>query len=417
MTQIKWSFAVITNLLISIVVVGGSWLMTQSDLQRSAYEVARIKGDSLFHLIKTTRSWNSSHGGVYVPVTVGTQPNVYLDTVDRDVTDSLGRKLTKVNPAYMLRQISDQLEGGDVEIRLASLQPIHLLNAADEWEKKMLPLFEDGQRDSIVSLEGDTFRFIAPLPLEQSCLSCHQNDKYQLGEVSGGISISFPAQQIAQLVDGLVAQSKNRYLLVFCSIFLLGMGMFLLASFLSKKLANSADYASELLQLANLDSLTGVLNHRAFIENSELEFKRSQRRGSELSILMLDLDHFKKVNDTHGHQAGDEVLISIVDQIRFNLRDSDVLGRWGGEEFCILLPDTSEKSAYQIAERIRITIEKMTLNLVQDHSEENISITVSIGSAERKKSQSSVVSEQIKKADQALYKAKNAGRNQTLVFY
>lgn len=416
MIQTKWFLAIVANLVISIAVVGSSWLMTQKDLQHSAYEVARIKGDSLFHLIKATRSWNSSHGGVYVPVTSDTQPNTYLNSADRDVVDSFERHLTKVNPAYMLRQISDLLDGGDVEIRITSLRPLHLFNVADDWERKMLPLFEFGQHNSIVELVDNEFRFIAPLPFEESCFTCHQSEEYQVGDVSGGISISFPAQKINQLVDALVAHSKNRYLVVFSSIFLLGMGMFLLANVFSRKLANSDIYASKLLYKANHDSLTGLLNHRTFIEKAEYEFKRSQREGSCLSILMLDLDYFKKINDTHGHQAGDEMLISIVDQVGFHLRETDLSGRWGGEEFIVLLADADETTACFIAERIRLAIEEMTVNLVNGRSEENVKVTVSIGVSERKKSNSSELSVQIKKADQALYTAKKTGRNQVSVF-
>lgn len=416
MIQRKWFLAIVANLAISIIIVGSSWLMAQKDLQHSAYEVARIKGDSLFHLIKATRSWNSSHGGVYVPVTSDAQPNMYLNTADRDVVDSLGRHLTKVDPAYMLRQISDLLDGGDVEIRATSLSPLHFYNVADEWEREMLPLFEFGQHEGIVELVGNKFRFIAPLPFEQSCFTCHQSEEYQVGDISGGISISFPAQKINQLVDVLVVHSKNRYLVVFGSIFLLGMGMFYLANVFSRKLANSDMYASKLLYKANHDSLTGLLNHRAFIEKSEYEFKRSQREGSYLSILMLDLDFFKNINDTHGHQAGDEMLISIVDQVGFHLRDTDLSGRWGGEEFIVLLADTDENTASLIAERIRRAIEEMTVNLVNGRSEENVKVTVSIGVSERKKSNSSELNVQINNADQALYTAKKSGRNRVSVF-
>jgi diguanylate cyclase (GGDEF)-like protein len=131
---------------------------------------------------------------------------------------------------------------------------------------------------------------------------------------------------------------------------------------------------------------------------------------------MLDLDYFKKINDTHGHQAGDEMLISIVDQVGFHLRETDLSGRWGGEEFIVLLADADETTACFIAERIRLAIEEMTVNLVNGRSEENVKVTVSIGVSERKKSNSSELSVQIKKADQALYTAKKTGRNQVSVF-
>ena len=110
------------------------------------------------------------------------------------------------------------------------------------------------------------------------------------------------------------------------------------------------------------------------------------------------------------------MLISIVDQVGFHLRDTDLSGRWGGEEFIVLLVDTDESTACFIAERIRLAIEEMTVNLVNGRSEKNVKVTVSIGVSERKKSNSSELNVQINNADQALYTAKNSGRNRVSVF-
>jgi two-component system, cell cycle response regulator len=152
--------------------------------------------------------------------------------------------------------------------------------------------------------------------------------------------------------------------------------------------------------LINLDPLTGIYNRRYF----NLKAAELCKKGGDLSLVMIDLDYFKQVNDSYGHLTGDEILKQTVQQIKKNLRISDILARFGGEEFALLLPNTKIDSAYIVAERIRSTIEN-------EHYEQ-ISGTASFGVSEFKRGGS--IEDFINYADKALLIAKQRGRNQVV---
>lgn len=156
--------------------------------------------------------------------------------------------------------------------------------------------------------------------------------------------------------------------------------------------------------LARFDALTGVLSRRALGEALDMEVERAKRYGSPLACLMLDLDHFKTFNDTYGHQFGDKVLHRIASVISEHCRTNDHLGRFGGEEFLIILPETRICGAMTLAERVRSAVAETTL----DRNEEQI--TVSIGVTEWRDSDGSA-DRLIARADRALLEAKAAGRN------
>lgn len=162
---------------------------------------------------------------------------------------------------------------------------------------------------------------------------------------------------------------------------------------------------SELRYVAERDSLTGVLNRRSFLSAFNKQISVSDRHHAPLSVLLIDLDHFKKINDTWGHRVGDEVLCKFTDIARACLRDEDVLGRIGGEEFAAVLPEATLDDAKQIAERLRLEVsEKMS------KTEENpVGLTVSIGVARLIHGESSEML--MHRADQAMYLAKSTGRN------
>lgn len=160
--------------------------------------------------------------------------------------------------------------------------------------------------------------------------------------------------------------------------------------------------------LAAHDGLTGLLNHRTFHSILGDEIARSQRYGTSVSLLMLDLDHFKRVNDKYGHVAGDEVLVKVGKLIHHAARSMDKVCRYGGEEIAVILPETKVEGAVIFAERLRSAIESHLFNIGEDQA---ISITVSIGVATALKNTTSV-KELVDVADQALYVAKNQGRNQ-----
>lgn len=160
-------------------------------------------------------------------------------------------------------------------------------------------------------------------------------------------------------------------------------------------------------ELATMDPLTGVFNRRHFFELARLEVERAARYGRALSLLMLDADHFKQINDRYGHLAGDEVLRTIARRCQQSLREMDIIGRYGGEEFLILLPETAATAALQVAERLGATIGAEPV--VTEAGE--IAARVSIGVASIAAGATGSVYQLLDEVDRALYRAKAAGRN------
>lgn len=165
----------------------------------------------------------------------------------------------------------------------------------------------------------------------------------------------------------------------------------------------------ELQRLAETDFLTGIANNRRFFEDGEREIQRARRYGHPLAALMLDLDHFKKVNDTYGHAAGDKVLVAMTDTFRRLLRDIDVFGRLGGEEFAILLPETDLAGGRATAERLRMAIAETQI----DAGNRTLKITISIGVTLLSPDDAGLDAV-LKRADDAMYEAKRHGRNRVV---
>lgn len=164
---------------------------------------------------------------------------------------------------------------------------------------------------------------------------------------------------------------------------------------------------ADLRRLASEDDLTGAHNRRYILALAAREWERSRRYGGALSLLMVDVDHFKRVNDTCGHAVGDGVLQTLVRTCGVCLRRTDAVGRLGGEEFLVLLPDTDEHAAAEIGERLRAVLASSEMTAAG----QPLRITVSVGVASRHPDTASL-EHLLKRADDALYAAKAAGRNQ-----
>ena len=160
------------------------------------------------------------------------------------------------------------------------------------------------------------------------------------------------------------------------------------------------------------DFLTGLLSRESFMSHALIELNRAVRANSQLSLLMLDIDFFKLVNDSFGHQAGDEVLKSVAEHIKSILRDFDVCGRIGGEEFLILLPETNKEESQEVAERIRHFIEVAKISLTNDKPPVQVTVSIGLSSLLSKEDSIDAI---INRADQALYNAKNTGRNRVCI--
>jgi diguanylate cyclase (GGDEF)-like protein len=163
----------------------------------------------------------------------------------------------------------------------------------------------------------------------------------------------------------------------------------------------------QLRSLALVDSLTRLWNRGAILEILEVEFSRAKRRGVSTGLIMADLDNFKRINDTYGHPAGDTVLLETAHRIRTSLRSSDAAGRYGGEEFLIVLPEVDLALASEIAERIRASL--VVDNIITPRG--IISVTFSLGVGVIPGNKDIRLESVISQVDKALYQAKNEGRN------
>ena len=177
----------------------------------------------------------------------------------------------------------------------------------------------------------------------------------------------------------------------------------------AEKLAQELLEANKKLrELAYRDGLTGLYNHRYFQEILEREIKRARRYKKPLSLLMIDIDHFKKINDTYGHLHGDEVLKRLAQIFSESIRACDYAARYGGEEFSIILPETLLNGALNVAERLRQRVKNTPIVL----ADQEIRVTISIGLAAYENTQREITRSQlIALADKALYQSKMAGRD------
>ena len=183
-----------------------------------------------------------------------------------------------------------------------------------------------------------------------------------------------------------------------------------LSEFIAMSISNAVLY-EQTRKLAVTDGLTGISNRENMKKSLLSEFDRSTRYNSPLAVIFLDVDNFKEVNDAHGHQKGDEVLIAVGTLLKKMCRSNDIAARYGGEEFLMVLPQSNAQGAFKIAERLREEVMKMGFTA----NESNFTVTASCGVAELNTDSMENIDQLIALADQALYEAKNGGRNKTII--
>lgn len=206
-----WFVVIVTSAMINIYLA-----------QSHADEISSSQARTMFEHIVLTRSWNARHGGVYVPVTTTTQPNPYLQVPNRDVVTKNGVKLTKINPAYMTRQVSElALESTGVQFHITSLDPIRPKNAPTPWERAALERFELGEKKIGEFLNDEhKYHYMAPLMVTKGCLKCHAEQGYKLGDIRGGISVTHPVEEILHNRDHTIVNTLVVHTLVLIISFL-----------------------------------------------------------------------------------------------------------------------------------------------------------------------------------------------------
>ncbi|MDH4162318.1 MAG: diguanylate cyclase [Nitrospirota bacterium] len=359
-----------------------------------------VRARSLFNSIILAREWNAHYGGVFVEKKAGVSSNPYLRNPDIRTSD--GKTYTKRNPALMTREISElAARKGLFTFHITSLKPLNPANTADAFEQSALKNFETGSAEQFMTdrAGGALFRYMAPLFVERPCLQCHEHQGYRIGDVRGGISVSFDVQDVA-------AKIRNNTLAIIFFSFLTILSLLGLIYYFSMRLIKKMYEARRHIErLATIDGLTGVFNRRHLVSRFVVEFARGRRHKKPLGCIILDLDRFKNVNDTHGHLTGDKVLKEVALRLSTSVRDYDILGRYGGEEFLVVLPETGVAECTRLAERIRSVIKEQPI--------EGITVTASLG-ATVSSDRDETIDDMVKRADDALYRAKDEGRDRVI---
>lgn len=364
------------------------------------------QGQAFFEEVVITRQWSAKHGGVYVKVGPDTVINPYLLQIPGlkvVIKDQDGIEYTMKNPALMTRELSEIAETkGIFKFKITSLNPLNPTNRADTFEQTALGVFNQGQKEYFAFVEdGDKvfFRYMAPLITEKACLKCHAQQGYKEGDIRGGISVSIPATAMLEQIN------ENRYFIILIAIAIVGL-IYAIIRYVARVFIVDLNRAEQQLrEIASRDFLTSLLNRREAYRQIHDEIARAERNQRPVGFILFDIDHFKRLNDSYGHNAGDEVLKQLAVKLMAALRDYDIACRYGGEEFLVVAPETGPDETFKLAERLRLTIEATDFRA----DTQIISITVSVGVSHFQQGDS--IEKVISRADSALYRAKDRGRN------
>jgi diguanylate cyclase (GGDEF)-like protein len=292
-------------------------------------------------------------------------------------------------------------------------------------------------------LAGDEdIRYLYPIVVKKECLSCHTNAK--IGDINGVLDVRFPVANLkislTTMINSFIIFFTLFTIMIFAILYFrlntllvnplkqfIGMIQEIInkndmgkrvslktkilevkniESYVNRMLDSIQDYYERLQELSDRDYLTGLYNRRKFEEFLSYEIKRSVRHDDKFTILMIDLDNFKYVNDTYGHASGDLVLKEVTEIFSKNLRNADILARLGGDEFAVILPQTSYEDGYVVVEKLRSRLEATPISLMFDQ----ITLTASFGVAEYPE-QGESIETLLTGSDLAMYKAKRSGKN------
>lgn len=397
----------ILSLVSVILIVGIFWGFNTRNVTLIKHQLAH-EARAFFQEIVQTRHWIIKQDGIYIKQKPGMRIDPLLASIKglkTTITDKEGESYLLRNHAAVTKMISalateDQVFG----LNITSLNPMNPLNEADDFESRALQQFEDGVKEVSEftnTPSGVLFRYMAPLLTEKECLKCHADQGYDLGDIRGGISISIPATRIANEI------TETRIYTIISAIALLSVLLSLIIYISHHFIRDLEQSELQLIELATTDGLTGLLNRREGIRRFEQEISQSIREKLPLSVIIIDIDLFKRINDNFGHQTGDEAIVLVSETLVSTLRNYDIICRYGGEEFLIVLPTTALKRAIETAERLRIVVEESEI-ISEDNNQ--VELTISLGVSSLKPGDS--LDGLVYRADNALYIAKQEGRNQ-----
>lgn len=402
---------------------------TKNEYQKISEKILFEQALTLYNSLVTMREWSSNHGAIYIKAHDNIKPNPYL--IDNHTFTKDNELLIKINPAWMTRQISEMSnEKQKYYFKITSLNPMNPINAPDEFEKRALKYLQNNKNETYyTSMNKDRYNFLGSLKVETSCLNCHSTQNYQLGDVIGGLRVSIPTDYYNEKNEIVESKANILYFVTFFtsivfiiiitftihSIYVRELNILKLNKTLESKVNQRTKELREankkLLKISTIDYLTNLSNRRHFFEIGSKAFLLAKRENKNISIICIDIDFFKQINDTYGHDIGDEVLKFVANKMIKSVRKSDIVARTGGEEFTILLHNTDENSALIIAEKLRTSIENN--NYTKDDLE--VKVTISLGISQLKEDDEEL-DFIISRADKALYIAKK-NRNKSVIYH
>ena len=406
-----FQFRQLETFLISLCVIislfiAGIFIFLDNNMSKRMIQRVREQAVAYHDLINHTKQWNFDYGGVYVEKNNGVKSNIYLEKlgIQPDIQCQNGRVLTIRNHAIMTSEISRRSEHDEgVKFRLISLKPLDPANTPDPFERNILVQFASGKQEIYEMIDDPArpiFRYVRPLLAESNCMECHSGQGVRLGDVLGAISITIPTKQ-------LLTEARNTRLIILISAVALIGFLVGITYFMTLRLAIDLGKAQNRLQtMALTDELTGLNNRRQVMARLEEEFQRAIRLNESISLISIDIDHFKRINDTYGHPFGDLVLKQVATHMQGCVRPYDIVGRIGGEEFLVVAPASPAAEAVALAERIIAAVRQTTV----EDGPTRVSVTASAGVAVITR-QDADIDELLRRADRALYQAKTNGRD------
>lgn len=422
-------YFIVTLIFIFTIIIVNYINQTKVSYIKVSQKILFQEASSLFNNIVNTRLWASKHGGVYVKAHEGIEPNPYLK--DNHTYTKDNELLIKINPAWMTRQLSELSNevNKNYYFKITSLNPKNPNNKADLFERKALEFLDKNRdEDFYTRLNHKSYDLLGVLRVDESCLNCHKTQDYKVGDTMGGLRVSIPTNVYSQNVELITSKTNILYVITFFtsivfifiisytinSIYTRERNILRLNKTLERKVEKRTKELVEanekLLKISTSDFLTNIPNRRYFFDMGSKAFNLAKREEQKLCVVCIDIDFFKKVNDTFGHQIGDEVLKFVSSSLKNKIRKSDILARTGGEEFMIILNNTDIQGASNLSEKIR--------NFFSENNFKNkkldIPVTISIGISQIKDIDENLDTI-IARADKALYKSKELGRNQVNV--
>lgn len=410
------------------VLVSVSFFWNQEIISKTTQKSFAIKGQSSERFVEILLDWTERHNEVYVPITPLNPQNPYLETSNKFIKRADGKVFTQISVARILDQFSDSFEDPSYSLSLISNEPLNPKNLAQGWQKKVL--MDDSINQGIYQkVVEQQFYYMAPLTVNDSCFKCHDKAKTAANNTLGAIVFSYDISQLLEMEAPLHRQNLLIHLIIYIVMFVII--LFSLnrikrlitqleyekinrdniiaqkTNVLKKEIQEHKEARNALQRFSTHDPLTGVRNRRHLLDALNQELKRYQRYKRNFSLLIIDLDHFRQINDKYGNECGDIVLTRFAQLITPTLRQSDTFARYDGEEFAIIATKTQPDSALRFAKKLVNEISQQAVIYQGKTIELSISIGVTAPSLLPKASNELLLAS----ATDALNIAKKGGRN------